>query len=92
MNELEIKELVEKIVSLEKEADSGDFQDTYDDWAGSFPRHNEVEELEKQIEQAGYMLGEDGEDMLVYRSDQLLFVRSSWLIFDRAKREWRISS
>ncbi len=83
MNEQEVKELVEKIVSLEREADS-------DDRAGNFACLKEVAEI--SLEQSGYMLGEDGQDMLVYRSDQLLFVRSSWLIFDRAKREWRISS
>ncbi len=88
MNEQEVKELVEKIVSLEGE---GDFKADYDDWAGSSTRQNEAAKLEMQLELAGYMLGEDGPDMLVYRRDELLIVRSTWLIFDRARWEWRIS-
>lgn len=86
MTEQEIKELVEKIVRLEREADMCSVND---DFVGSSARQHEAAKLEMQLELAGYMLGEDGADMLVYRRDEFLIVRSTWLIFNRAKREWR---
>jgi hypothetical protein len=89
MTEQEVKDTVEQIVRLE--ADEEQLMES-DNLIEASAATREVQKLETELEQQGYLLGESGGDMLVYQAGPLRFARDTWLIFDRTEWKWRYSN
>jgi hypothetical protein len=86
MNEQEVKEIVERIVMLE---DKSSAYSSNDDFYAAGYCTEKADTLEKELERAGFVLGEEGEDIIVYRANLLLTAQSTYLIFDTANWCWR---
>lgn len=86
MNEQEVKEQVEQIATLEQRARFYRRNDAY--YAANLASAT-IDQMEKELELAGFMLGDSGHTIIVYRANLLLTAQSTYLIFDTANWQWR---
>lgn len=86
MTEQELKATVEQIVSLEAMADvliDGD------EYIRATEMIDDAQRMEEDLEQQGFVLGDQDTKVLVYRCDIFGKARELWLAFDTAHGQWR---
>lgn len=86
MNEQEVKAHVEQIATLEQRAR---FYRRNDAYHAANLCTGKIDQLEKELELAGFMLGDSGSTLVVYRASLLMTAESTYLIFDTATWQWR---
>jgi hypothetical protein len=86
MNEQEVKDTVEQIVRLEKQADELMESENFTESSACMEA---VTMLETELEEQGYFLGESGPDMIIYHRALLNTAGAEWLRYDRANGSWK---
>jgi hypothetical protein len=87
MTEQELKATVATILSLEAQADA--LIDAGDHYLQATEMIADAQKLEDDLQQQGFILGEQHTEVLVYRCDRFKVARDLWLIFDTANGQWR---